>query len=455
MFKILIRPLVEEDAQISYIWRNDPDIWKYTGNKPNIQVTEEIEKKWILEKLEEKDSVRFAIIVDNEYVGNIQLTNIKEYDTAEYHIFIGNKNYWNKGVAYLATAQIILYSKEILFLKTIYLTVNTKNIAAIKVYEKLGFIISAKDEDTFLMVLPLGQSHKPIVSVFMMAYNHEKYIKEAIDGVLMQKTNFDFDIVIGEDCSRDNTRQIILGYQEKYPGKFKLLLHKKNIGAMANQNAVFASCTGKYIALCEGDDYWTDPLKLQKQVDFLENNAQFSAQAHNSKYVGLKEGLFSKLPSQIYNTSSLIDNRKFHTNSILFKNTEEIKNLISKQRNILSGDRFLYIAISCFGNIYYSDEVMSVYRRNDGSISNKVTYLDLEKDFNMIPILKPYLKNKELLKLKSFLHFFVYTNGKKGIPSLIALKHYFSFLILSFSYFPKNLGNIKWGTIFLFRRLKK
>ncbi len=96
----------------------------------------------------------------------------------------------------------------------------------------------------------------------------------------MQKCDFDFDIVVGEDCSTDNTRTILLEYQKKYPSKFRLLLHEKNIGAMNNQMETLSACKGKYIALCEGDDYWTDPLKLQKQVDFLESHEDYNGVFH-------------------------------------------------------------------------------------------------------------------------------------------------------------------------------
>lgn len=116
---------------------------------------------------------------------------------------------------------------------------------------------------------------KPLVSVWMITYNHEKFIAQAIDSVIMQKTNFDYEIVIGEDCSTDRTREIVLEYKAKHPDKFKLLLQEKNVGMMQNFIVTLKTCNGKYIALLEGDDYWTDPLKLQKQVDFLQANLVF------------------------------------------------------------------------------------------------------------------------------------------------------------------------------------
>lgn len=108
-----------------------------------------------------------------------------------------------------------------------------------------------------------------------MSYNLEKYIAEALDSILMQKVNFKYNIVVGEDCSTDNTRQILQEYASKYPDKFTLLLHKKNLGVVANFATTLKSCQGKYIALLDGDDYWTDPFKLQKQVDFLESNKDY------------------------------------------------------------------------------------------------------------------------------------------------------------------------------------
>ena len=166
MNKVLIRPLRFEDAFISWKWRNDPKVWEHTGSKPNILVTEEIEKQWILEKLEERNSVRFAIEVDDVYVGNIQLTNIIEKKTAEYHIFIGDKSYWGKGVATLATAQIIRFAKTVKNLQSLYLSVKPENNAAIRVYEKSGFI---KVNDDVKMTLDLSKVNPLFVSVFMMA----------------------------------------------------------------------------------------------------------------------------------------------------------------------------------------------------------------------------------------------------------------------------------------------
>src|SRR5574344_1891550 len=113
------------------------------------------------------------------------------------------------------------------------------------------------------------------VSICMITYNQGKYIKNAIEGVLMQKTNFDFELIIGEDCSSDNTNSICVEYVEKYPDKIRLISYSENQGMIKNFIRVLEESKGRYIAFCEGDDYWIDPFKLQKQFDFLENNSSY------------------------------------------------------------------------------------------------------------------------------------------------------------------------------------
>jgi RimJ/RimL family protein N-acetyltransferase/glycosyltransferase involved in cell wall biosynthesis len=370
MFNILIRQLSIEDASISFHWRNDPEIWQYTGNRPDKFVTEDLERNWLTEKLTEKNSSLFAIIVDNKYVGNIQITDIIERCKGQYHIFIGEKSFWGKGVGTQATAQIIRFAKEKLNLKELYLIVNPNNEAAIKLYEKSGFV---KVNNEIRMTLDLVCSKPSVVSVFVMAYNQEQFIAQALEGIIMQKTNFDFDIVVGEDCSTDNTRNIVLEYANKYPGKFKLLLHEHNVGAMANQIAILNACTGKYIAMCEGDDYWTDQNKLQKQIDFLESNPEFSLCFHNAlvKHDGVegKDHLFcDENVKEVTIIEDVIAKWYIPSVAMVFR-----KDLISSfpdwLKSIYNGDYALQLLLAYRGKVEYINEVMSVYRKNAGALS--------------------------------------------------------------------------------------
>ncbi len=140
LINIYLRPLRVEDALISYKWRNDPEVWKYTGNRPDIAVTSEIETAWIKKVLQDTASKRFAICLEDgdEYIGNVQLTNMTKND-AEFHIFIGEKSYWGKGVGYQATNELIKFTRKNISLKQVYLFVKPVNTAAIRIYEKMGF----------------------------------------------------------------------------------------------------------------------------------------------------------------------------------------------------------------------------------------------------------------------------------------------------------------------------
>lgn len=135
---INIRPLRIEDAQISFKWRNDPEVFKYTGNTYSNLITYETELNWIKKVINNPDEARFAIEVEGRYIGNIYLTNINEL-SAEYHIFIGDKTFWGKGIGEKASLLIIEYGFKILNLRNIFLNVRHENKRAISLYQKIGF----------------------------------------------------------------------------------------------------------------------------------------------------------------------------------------------------------------------------------------------------------------------------------------------------------------------------
>jgi RimJ/RimL family protein N-acetyltransferase/glycosyltransferase involved in cell wall biosynthesis len=393
MYKVLIRPLEVNDAHFSWRWRNNPIVWEFTGNSPYDEISFEVEKEWIESVINDKKSKRFAILADDVYVGNIQLTNIHESEFAEYHIFIGNPNYWNKGIAKLATYQIIRYAKKVLNLKNIFLYVNPNHVQAINLYRKCGFVIVSNE---IRMELDLERSSKPIVSVFVMVYNHEKYLYDAIEGILFQKCNFDFEIVVGEDFSNDNSRNILIQYQEKYPGKFKLLLHNKNIGAVQNQELVLKNCNGKYISFCEGDDFWTDSYKLQKQIDFLESNEDFILCYHNTKILNngfLEDDYFihKKIPQISYYHDLLCFGNYIQTSSVVFVNNI---NLLPFEKLSNLNDYILWFWISKFGKIYRFDEYMSVYRLGIGIWSTLDSHKQIIHTINNLQEAMKIVKNE-------------------------------------------------------------
>lgn len=209
----------------------------------------------------------------------------------------------------------------------------------------------------------------PLVSVRMITYNHEKFIVQAIEGVLMQKTSFPFELIIGEDCSTDRTREIVVDYANRYPEIIKPILHEKNVGMKANGRATREASTGKYVALCEGDDYWIDPLKLQKQVDFMESHPDFNMCCHavlrvNVKGRDLKKPIIPYREDRVVPTEDIIvaGGGFVGTNSILYRK-EFMDNPPEFYRISPVGDAALLLNLAIQGKVYYFADIMSAYRK--------------------------------------------------------------------------------------------
>lgn len=208
----------------------------------------------------------------------------------------------------------------------------------------------------------------------MLAFNHEKFIGEAIESVLIQKTNYTYKIIIAEDFSTDSTREIVLEYQKKYPDKIKLILQDKNVGASQNNVDLLTNLEGKYIAALEGDDYWTDPLKLQKQVDILESNPNLVGCFHNSEErywndYSKASSLYLSLPSgREVSIQELTKNNMVPTASVVFRKPVS-KELFTKEfLNLPIGDWPLHLLNTRNGNYYYLPQVMSVRNLNPQSV---------------------------------------------------------------------------------------
>ena len=209
----------------------------------------------------------------------------------------------------------------------------------------------------------------PLVSIACITYNHEKYIRQCLDGFVMQRVNFKYEIVIHDDASTDNTATIIREYCEKYPHLFVPILQKQNKyvegkGILAPY--VYPHCQGKYIALCEGDDYWIDPYKLQKQVDFLEGHPEYSMCFHKAKtlYDDQPEKvsrLFDSIKDRDYTIDELFLDWIVPTASILYR--REFTTAIKQDCNFMFGDGILVLSMASCGKVHALGDTMSVYRR--------------------------------------------------------------------------------------------
>ncbi len=302
-----------------------------------------------------------------------------------------------------------------------------------------------------------NDSEPIMVSVAMIAYNVDKYIEEAIESVLDQESDFRVELVVGEDCSTDSTRQIALDYQKKYPSIIKVLLPKKNQGLTPNCVATINNCNGKYIAMLDSDDYWTSKDKLQKQIDFLEQNEEYAGSGHQSMKIYDDrpdiEVQFGETETKDYSLLDMITHRKFHTSSFVFRRAiwEQTGGI---PPSISSNERAIYPMVAIFGKINYFSDNMCVYRFSGYGLSSRIDYKELETDLTMLPWLKKIDPSFPVARFRSFLHLCMFTYGVSKIPFGKLVKHYCSFAWYSFSYFPKNLGDLKWGTIDFFKRLK-
>jgi glycosyltransferase involved in cell wall biosynthesis len=220
------------------------------------------------------------------------------------------------------------------------------------------------------------------VSVLCLTYNHEIFIKDALEGILNQQTNFYFELLIRDDCSTDRTANIIKEYELKYPNIIKPIYLKENEyskGLAPLHQILKETLLGEYIAICEGDDYWCDPLKLQKQVDFLEVNPEFIGCSHNTKVLrensknNQEEFIVNNPQKDIFTIDDFTKGEAyFHTTSYLYRYKEN-RDAICRIFYRFRGDWFLSMVFASFGPIKYIDEVMSVYRIHDKGVWSELS----------------------------------------------------------------------------------
>jgi glycosyltransferase involved in cell wall biosynthesis len=214
----------------------------------------------------------------------------------------------------------------------------------------------------------------PVVSVVTITYNQESYIGQAVEGALQQQTDFGVEIIIGEDCSTDRTREIVLGYQRKYPDRIQVITSNHNVGNRENFLRVLMASRGKYIAVCDGDDYWTDPHKLQKQVDFLETNPAYSLCCHDVELIfdGVpqtpKIARYLDFAKDTFSFEDAVRGHFIPTLSIVCRRAS-IMDPPDWYRECISGDIPLELLVLDKGAGYYLHETMGVKRDNPGSIS--------------------------------------------------------------------------------------
>lgn len=276
---------------------------------------------------------------------------------------------------------------------------------------------------------------QPIVSVWLITYNHEAYIAEAIEGVLKQETRFTVELIIGEDCSTDGTRALVLAYKQRYPDRITLYLAEHNMGMLGILRPTYALCRGKYIAMLDGDDYWTDPLKLQKQVDQLERSPAVRFNFHQvstlvestGKIEEVPEPAWGNLPGEVCMQDLLQNGNTIVTLSVLFRN--DLGPLPEWYYQLPYPDLALYFLLLMPGGVgQYLSANMGIYRQHHAgwfsSMSSRNRYhngvLFLEKIHQHVP-----LRYQDLLIHQLHHHYYVSIMlSLKALQVGVATKHW-------------------------------
>lgn len=247
----------------------------------------------------------------------------------------------------------------------------------------------------------MKQEEPILVAIHCLVYNHEPYLRDCFEGFVMQKTNFRFVAIVHEDCSTDHSADILREYEAKYPDIFRPIYETENQwhktdGSLGRiMNAAIDATRAKYIAMCEGDDYWTDPYKLQKQVDILEADETLMACCTDCSVVDSHSALLKERRGNVvkndvsgrYNLRDFFrDNHQYPTLSVVYRNThaEEIRAKYAQTLNAFLGDWTLWICLLIYGDMYYLNEVTCAYRINPTSVTHTVGRVDRAKASRII-----------------------------------------------------------------------
>ncbi|GAB0155136.1 glycosyltransferase [Chryseobacterium sp. Alg-005] len=289
------------------------------------------------------------------------------------------------------------------------------------------------------------------VSICITTYKHEKYIEECLNSIFAQEFSGRYEIIICNDNSPDNTEAIIRQMMAAHPkgDRIKYFKNVPNLGYVKNTLFSFSKASGKYIAILDGDDFWIDPLKLQKQFDFLESHPDFSAVGSDSRVIyedtpTPSHGFSNHLGREL-TQNDLTDTKICQTSSFFFR-----KDILKDDfpTDIISADRCLYLLAGCYGKIKVLPDQTSAYRQFSASISKNVSYDVMKKDFSIIPFIKKYGQQYKTANLKMYFYYTLmsYPTVISRLNFFKAGTGYFFYNVLSkFSVNPLKLYSVlKW-----------
>lgn len=294
-----------------------------------------------------------------------------------------------------------------------------------------------------------------MLSIYVPTYNHENFIEQALDSILMQKTKYSYEVLVGEDCSTDGTREILMEYEKKYPGKFQMYYREKNMYGQVpnNANDLKNRCNGKYIIALEGDDYWTDEYKIEKQISFLEEHSEYLGVAHNCVVVdensNQKDEQYPECKDEEYTIKHFVSEiMPGQLTTLMYRNflKYDIIDMSLFKKGLKPGDRLIYFALVLNGRVKCVQEVMSAYRHiqeggSSYSANYKYDFIAAEKlNLGMIEYAKT-IESKEGIKYAQMLYFRNLMNG-------LSSKRYG---VKEFINYMKNINN-KASTVLLYSK---
>ena len=275
--------------------------------------------------------------------------------------------------------------------KTLTLEVEIDNKQAIELYRQSGFVLNGRLGSKYLMINRLLENKNVLVSICCVTYNHVEYIRDTLESFLMQKIDFPIEILIHDDASTDGTVEIVKEYERKYPEIVKPIFQKENqysqgIGISATYQ--YPRARGKYIAICEGDDYWTDPNKLQKQVDFLENNTEFGlvftdVQIIDKNNSVIENGAYNicKRYSSGWIFTELLKGNFINTCTVVLRKDLIPSSMNNPDKTWFIYDYWLWLRIAINSKICFMNEITTAYRILDNSVSRSPGFKDRRKSY--------------------------------------------------------------------------
>jgi glycosyltransferase involved in cell wall biosynthesis len=295
--------------------------------------------------------------------------------------------------------------------------------------------------------------NKPLVSICCITYNHAKYVRECLDGFLMQKTTFEYEIIMHDDASTDETQEIINSYCRKHPNLFRTVYQQFNLYAKGIRgiaaNYVYPLAKGKYIAVCEGDDYWTDPYKLQKQVDFMEDNPDVNFSMGRVQFLYQQTGEFKPKKEFVkpgskglFSVKDYLKQPFSHTSTFLFRNNYlPAPEWVSE---VLAGDQTSVIIMTgANGKIKFHDETFSVYRVNQSSITQTNLLGMLKNNIQTFNYWNQYLdyKYNGLIKSRILENYIVYYMFKPRFVRKLYKSHWMESTLQFFYHIVMSFKN--------------